>query len=587
MPAPATPYVKGSTNTSSPLLEPKEIEPIEKNLFTRVWLTRFRPFGVDAQPIVEPAEAALRGHSPAEVITIKDLGQWDSPLLTDRNQLKAGIIGVEVKTREQLELEEVLLDRQSTISERFTALKGLMTLVEEGKIVPPKPIPESNNHIHTWASFSPYSPAAAVWASYLAGLEVTGIIDHDTIAGNYEFMEAARICKIKATNGFELRTNAGDDPELKGLVWNYPGMPGVIYFLAHAIPEGRLSEFQTEIIDGIHEAKDRRNRTMIEGGVFRGLYDGVERDIECKGVNGLLTEMGAGFTIDYDRDVVPLTFKEGDSSEHTENSTDRHIMLAVARKINENVPPEARAEFLTRLFGRPLSDKEVKMMGNEEDFKDLLRAGLLKPKSEKTPNSVLINPDERECPNIKEVSAKIKKLGGIPVYAYLGDPTCQEEQNLEKIVQYLADSGVEGIALMPHRNTPEQIERISKLANKYGLLVISGVDINRPEQPLIHHRAKAEDYPEFRTAANAMIGHERMSVFGDCGFLSDTLATAIPDRVQRLQFLAKVGRLKGISEDSIHALSSKPPEEVIRLIDAGLRELGDARLYDAELRVAA
>ena len=47
-----------------------------------------------------------------------------------------------------------------------------------------------NNHIHTTYSFSPYSPAASVYAARAEGLRTAGIVDHDSIAGAREFIEA-------------------------------------------------------------------------------------------------------------------------------------------------------------------------------------------------------------------------------------------------------------------------------------------------------------------------------------------------------------------------------------------------------------
>ena len=40
-----------------------------------------------------------------------------------------------------------------------------------------------NNHIHTFYSFSPYSPSAAVYAARAEGLATCGIVDHDSIGG--------------------------------------------------------------------------------------------------------------------------------------------------------------------------------------------------------------------------------------------------------------------------------------------------------------------------------------------------------------------------------------------------------------------
>ena len=51
---------------------------------------------------------------------------------------------------------------------------------------------EVNNHVHTSFSFSPYSPAMAAWKARAAGLKAVGIMDHDTVAGCEEMLEAAR-----------------------------------------------------------------------------------------------------------------------------------------------------------------------------------------------------------------------------------------------------------------------------------------------------------------------------------------------------------------------------------------------------------
>ena len=50
-----------------------------------------------------------------------------------------------------------------------------------------------NNHIHTTYSFSPYSPTAAVYFARKAGLCTCGLMDHDSIAGAEEFLQAAAL----------------------------------------------------------------------------------------------------------------------------------------------------------------------------------------------------------------------------------------------------------------------------------------------------------------------------------------------------------------------------------------------------------
>ena len=63
----------------------------------------------------------------------------------------------------------------------------------------------ANNHIHTIYSFSPYSPAAAVYCARDEGLQTAGIMDHDTIAGAVEFRKAGKIAGIGTTCGMECR----------------------------------------------------------------------------------------------------------------------------------------------------------------------------------------------------------------------------------------------------------------------------------------------------------------------------------------------------------------------------------------------
>ena len=72
-----------------------------------------------------------------------------------------------------------------------------------------------NNHIHTTYSFSPYSPTAAVYAARMEGLCTAGIIDHDSIAGAREFLEAARLVEIPVTVGMECRASM-DGTRLQG-----------------------------------------------------------------------------------------------------------------------------------------------------------------------------------------------------------------------------------------------------------------------------------------------------------------------------------------------------------------------------------
>src|SRR5512136_339044 len=78
-----------------------------------------------------------------------------------------------------------------------------------------------NNHIHTFYSFSPYSPAKAVWMSVQAGLATAGIMDHDSISGAEEFIAAGLAAGLATTVGLECRGDFAGTP-LEGRRLNNP-----------------------------------------------------------------------------------------------------------------------------------------------------------------------------------------------------------------------------------------------------------------------------------------------------------------------------------------------------------------------------
>ena len=79
-----------------------------------------------------------------------------------------------------------------TREERIANLKEVLKTAQFPPMVPEY----INNHIHTTYSFSPYSPTAAVFAARAEGLCTAGIVDHDSIAGAHEFLEAAELVEV-------------------------------------------------------------------------------------------------------------------------------------------------------------------------------------------------------------------------------------------------------------------------------------------------------------------------------------------------------------------------------------------------------
>ena len=96
---------------------------------------------------------------------------------------------------------DVINDPTAMPAERLAALREYL---QDGPEFP-EFVTESNNHVHTIYSFSPYTPAAAALRAREAGLMVVGSVDHDSAAGAGEMAAAARLLGMGAVTGFECR----------------------------------------------------------------------------------------------------------------------------------------------------------------------------------------------------------------------------------------------------------------------------------------------------------------------------------------------------------------------------------------------
>ena len=145
-----------------------------------------------------------------------------------------------------------------TRQERIANLKEVLKTAE----FPPMVDQYINNHIHTTYSLSPYSPTAAVYAARAEGLCTAGIVDHDSIAGAHEFLEAAALVGIPATVGMECRASM-DGTILEGRRTNNPDQVGVSYMTIQGVPHGKI-DYLNQWFAPYRAARDVRNRKMID-----------------------------------------------------------------------------------------------------------------------------------------------------------------------------------------------------------------------------------------------------------------------------------------------------------------------------------
>ena len=328
-----------------------------------------------------------------------------------------------------------------------------------------------NNHIHTSYSFSPYSPAAAVFAARAEGLATCGIVDHDSIGGAKEFIAAGEIVGIPTTIGIETRVSF-EETTLSDRRTNNPDQVGNSYMVLHAVPHDKIETVQAYFAP-LREKRNARNKKMIER--IDALY-------ATDGVN-----------IDFERDVLPLSQAADGGS-----VTERHLMLALARQLialgKAKLPDDA---------------DELEVMLAEYDLVGALKKDCI-PK--------VFIPATDECPTLSEFVRFAGEVGGILAYAYLGDVTASitgdkkaqkfEDDYLDELFEVIDSAGIRAVTYMPTRNAQAQIERLRNLCEQYGMLQISGEDINSPRQKFTIEKMKEEQFSNLIENTWKLIEHE-------------------------------------------------------------------------------
>ncbi|MBR2420858.1 MAG: PHP domain-containing protein [Oscillospiraceae bacterium] len=351
----------------------------------------------------------------------------------------------------------------------------------------PEMVPQYiNNHIHTTYSFSPYSPTAAVYAARMEGLCTAGIIDHDSISGAEEFIEAAEIIGIPVTIGMEARVSM-DGTRLEGRRTNNPDQVGVSYMTIQSVPHNKIATL-TEFFKPYQAARHERNRKMIAK------------------INDLV-----GVSLDYDRDVLPL-------SEAADNGgvTERHLMYALAIELVKQVGKGQPMIEKLQSVGMNLSEKQKAMLLDtaypfyEYDVLGMLK-GTFVPK-------IFIDATT-ESPKLCDMVKLCNEIDAYLCYAYLGDVGDSvtgdkkaqkfEDDYLDDVFECLKEEGVKAVTYMPTRNTPAQLERLRGLCEAYGMFQISGEDINSPRQSFIIRAMENPMFQNLIAATWKLIEHEK------------------------------------------------------------------------------
>jgi len=353
---------------------------------------------------------------------------------------------------------------------------------------------EVNNHVHTIYSFSPYSPSMAAYLAWRAGLQAVGIMDHDSVSGCRELIEACKIIGIASTVGFELRVNFSGTL-VEGRTLNNPDSKNIGFIAIHGIPDSKLSEAM-KFLHPIQIARNKRNKKILAK------------------LNHLIKSYGMK-EIDFNKEIYNISqAKEGGSI------TERHILYAFARKlIQKTGKGEKLISFLKDNLDIVPSEKIKKFLldaNNQFYLYDLL--GILKSSFL---DKIFIQPDHEECISVYEAVKFSHSINAIPAYAYLGDVTDSptgdkraekyEDDFLDELIPELKKIGFKAITYMPPRNTLNQLLGLQKLCRKYEFMEISGVDINSPRQSFNYPIILRPEFAHLIEATWALIAHEKLA----------------------------------------------------------------------------
>ena len=349
-------------------------------------------------------------------------------------------------------------------NKRLSAVKSLSRLYADGKI---KKLPVDFeyviNQLHSTYSFSPYSPSKAAWMAFISGLSTAGIMDHDSVGGIREFIEAGRIINIATTVGMELRVDMSGT-RLDGKKINNPDQDGVAYVAMHGIPHGQLDKVSS-FIKPYQNERNKRNKLMV------------------KNINALIKDYE--INLDFEKDVLPISmFNDGGTV------TERHILYALSKRlISRYGKGKKLVTFLKDSLRIQIVPKlEQLLTDDKNEYYDYDLLGVLKSDFVE----MFYIPADKECPHITDFIRLCDETGSISAYAYLGDVGVSvtgdkkkqkyEDDYLDLLFEEITRLGFKAVTYMPSRNSKEQLLRVREFCDRYGLIQISGEDRNSPRQ---------------------------------------------------------------------------------------------------------
>ena len=428
-------------------------------------------------------------------------------------------------------LETKLSDPDPAV--RAAALADLAGLVQAGVVQVPPEADVVNMHCHTFFSFNAYghSPTSLAWLGKRRGFKAMGIVDFDVLDGVDEFLGACDEVGLRGSAGIETRVFI---PEYADQEINSPGEPGVCYHMGIGFVSSRVPDAVASTLSDLGRRADQRNQAIVER------------------VNAAPDPV----TIDYERDVLPLT--------PAGHPTERHMVLAYVQAA-ERMMPDLAAFWADKLGETP--DQMTATMTDSPKFQNLIRAKLMK-----RGGVGYIQPESGMFPTLEAFHELIVACGALPCAAWL-DGTTATEQNIEDWLGFLVGKGMVALNIIPDRNwniadpatrqrKVQNLYRVVELARELALPLNVGTEMNSFGQKLVDDFDATELAPvrqAFLEGAYFIYGHTTMQHTLGLGYQSEWAQSHLPIRRERNEFYTQVGHLVPPGKEGSACLSTVDP----------------------------
>ena len=372
---------------------------------------------------------------------------------------------------------------------------ALLKLLAEHPVAPPATT-AVNCHSHTFFSYNAYgySPTHFAVLARQHGLAAAGIVDFDVLDGLEEFWEAGKLCGLKRCVSMESRVFV---PEFATRVINSPGEPGIAYHMG----VGFTRPVQHPLLAQMRATAVQRNRELV----------------------ARVNTFTAPVTLDYDRDVVPLT--------PAGNATERHICEAYSKKGDA-------AFWKSKLGDCPADAGKLQ--------------ALIRAKTMKKGGVGYVQAGKGSFPLMAEMNRFVLEAGAIPALTWL-DGTSDGEKCIEELFAVAQATGAAAINIIPDRNyTPgvkdqklQNLYDVVALAERHGFPVIIGTEMNAPGNKFVDNFDSTELkplVPVFLKGAHIVYAHSVLQRRFSRGYLSPWALQHFPSVAEKNDYFEKLGR---------------------------------------------